>query len=144
MLMVKVLNNSIAMLPLWHPATCSSDLTNSLAEVQQAELTRFFLADGISNQAIVCEFLPLCLERAKANPFVTIGTFLEAQWLLRALLVGALNRTKEAEVVYLCLFLCIYGIGYTIFIDINCMFILRASILEQLMNLQWGPRCCLI
>jgi len=48
-----------------------------LSKVQQAELALLLLADGISNQAIVCEFLPLCLERAKANPFVTVGTFLE-------------------------------------------------------------------
>lgn len=49
----------------------------NLSKVQQAELARLLLADGIFNQAIVCEFLPLCLERAKANPFVTVSTFLE-------------------------------------------------------------------
>lgn len=35
-------------------------------------------------QAVVCEFLPLCLERARANAFVTVATFLEA--LLQGLL----------------------------------------------------------
>lgn len=48
-----------------------------LSKVQQAELAHLLLADGISNQAIVCEFLPLCLERAKANDFVTVSAFLE-------------------------------------------------------------------
>ena len=48
-----------------------------LTAQEQAELTKHFLADGITTRAIVCEFLPLCLERARANPFVTVKTLLQ-------------------------------------------------------------------
>ena len=39
-------------------------------------------------QAIVCEFLPLCLERAKANDFVTVSACLEALTSLACAIEG--------------------------------------------------------
>ena len=53
------------------------DAWDHLTAQEQAELTKHFLADGITTRAIVCEFLPLCLERARANPFVTVRTLLQ-------------------------------------------------------------------
>jgi len=40
-------------------------------------MIKHFLADGIVFRAVVLEFLPLCLERAKKNAFVTVPTLLE-------------------------------------------------------------------
>lgn len=75
------------------------------------ELTRHFLADGVSHQvpqravfpsvleAFVCEFLPLCLERAKANPYVTLGHFLEVLVdLLQGIRAAALNKGLLVQV----------------------------------------------
>jgi len=50
---------------------------NGLGSNDRLALTKHFLADGLTRKALVFEFLPLCLENAKANPFVTIRTFLE-------------------------------------------------------------------
>ncbi|CAK9075394.1 unnamed protein product [Durusdinium trenchii] len=48
-----------------------------LTSAEQRSLLQHFLADGVVNQAIVFEFLPLCLERAKSNAFVTIPVLLQ-------------------------------------------------------------------
>lgn len=48
-----------------------------LSAGEQSSLLRHFLADGVVNEAIVFEFLPLCLERAKNNAFVTIPSLLQ-------------------------------------------------------------------
>ncbi|CAJ1452717.1 unnamed protein product [Effrenium voratum] len=48
-----------------------------LGQVEHRELLRHFLADGVQNQAVILEFLPLCLERAKANAFVGIPALLK-------------------------------------------------------------------
>ncbi|CAJ1350250.1 unnamed protein product [Effrenium voratum] len=61
-----------------------------LTKVEQADLTRHFLADGITSQAVVCEFLPLCLERAKANAFVRVPVLLEV-------LVDLLQAVRSAS-----------------------------------------------
>ncbi|CAE7946924.1 Cyclic nucleotide-gated cation channel alpha-3 [Symbiodinium microadriaticum] len=53
------------------------DAWDHLTAQEQVELTKHFLADGITTPAIVCEFLPLCLERARSNPFVTVRTLLQ-------------------------------------------------------------------
>lgn len=50
---------------------------NQLGEHQQDVLSTHFLASGIKAPAIVFEFLPLCLERAKANPHVSVLGLLE-------------------------------------------------------------------
>ena len=44
---------------------------------EQQELTKNLLADGIATRAVVCEFLPLCLERACSNPFVKVSALLQ-------------------------------------------------------------------
>ncbi|CAE6961557.1 CNGA4 [Symbiodinium natans] len=49
----------------------------TLGLLAQQELCKHLLADGISNDAVIFEFLPLCLERANTNPFVTVPCFLE-------------------------------------------------------------------
>ena len=53
------------------------DAWDHLTAQEQTELTKHFLADGITTRAVVCEFLPLCLERARSNPFVTVRTLLQ-------------------------------------------------------------------
>ena len=50
---------------------------NGLGKKDQLALTKHFLADGLNKKALVFEFLPLCLENARSNPFVTIQTLLE-------------------------------------------------------------------
>ena len=50
---------------------------NQLGSKDQLALTKHFLADGLVRKALVFEFLPLCLEHAKSNPFVTTTTLLE-------------------------------------------------------------------
>ena len=50
---------------------------NGLGSNDQLALTKHFLADGLRKKALVFEFLPLCLERARSNPFVTTRTLLE-------------------------------------------------------------------
>ncbi|CAE7830230.1 Hcn3 [Symbiodinium microadriaticum] len=50
---------------------------SGLERSEQRVLLQHFLADGIENRAVVFEFLPLCLERAKANAFVTIPALLK-------------------------------------------------------------------
>ncbi|CAE7667573.1 CNGA3 [Symbiodinium sp. CCMP2456] len=44
---------------------------------EQQQLTKNLLADGIATRAVVCEFLPLCLERACSNPFVKVSALLQ-------------------------------------------------------------------
>lgn len=53
------------------------DAWNRLQKAQQLELTRNLLADGIVTKAMMCEYLPQCLENARSNPFVTLSAFLE-------------------------------------------------------------------
>ncbi|CAE6961526.1 Hcn4 [Symbiodinium natans] len=56
------------------------ELSRDWAELgapDQEVLTQHFLASGIQNSAIVFEFLPLCLERAKRNPHVSVPCLLE-------------------------------------------------------------------
>lgn len=36
------------------------------------------LHDLLADQAMMCEYLPQCLENARSNPFVTLSAFLEA------------------------------------------------------------------
>ncbi|CAE7277014.1 GIP [Symbiodinium necroappetens] len=50
---------------------------DQLSKTDRKELVKHFLADGIVSRAVVLEFLPLCLERAKKNAFVTVPTLLE-------------------------------------------------------------------
>jgi len=50
---------------------------DALGTPEQQELCKHLLADGITNSAVIFEFLPLCLERANTNPFVTVPCFLE-------------------------------------------------------------------
>ncbi|CAE7277002.1 Hcn3 [Symbiodinium necroappetens] len=50
---------------------------DALGTREQQELCKHLLADGITNSAVIFEFLPLCLERANTNPFVTVPCFLE-------------------------------------------------------------------
>eukprot|EP00439_Symbiodinium_sp_Y106_P049136 s484_g6.t1 len=57
---------------------------------EQQELTKNLLADGIATRAVVCEFLPLCLERARSNPFVKVSALLQVLVeLLRAVHAAA-------------------------------------------------------
>eukprot|EP00439_Symbiodinium_sp_Y106_P038439 s1443_g4.t1 len=50
---------------------------DQLSKTDRKEMIKHFLADGIVFRAVVLEFLPLCLERAKKNAFVTVPTLLE-------------------------------------------------------------------
>ena len=53
-------------------------------------MTKNLLADGIATRAVVCEFLPLCLERARSNPFVKVSALLQVLVeLLRAVRAAA-------------------------------------------------------
>ena len=50
-------------------------------------------------QAVVCEFLPLCLERARSNPFVTVAALLQVLVeLLRAVRSAAPGSQKIVTV----------------------------------------------
>eukprot|EP00438_Fugacium_kawagutii_P025532 Skav228459 [mRNA] locus=scaffold1058:281405:284582:- [translate_table: standard] len=60
---------------------------NQLDGHQQDVLSHHFLASGIKSPAIVFEFLPLCLERAKSNPCVPVlldvlVSLIEATWVI--------------------------------------------------------------
>lgn len=61
-----------------------------LAARDSAVLVKHFLAGGINEYAVVFEFLPLCLERAKSNPHVTVPVLLE-------LLVALIDRLPSEE-----------------------------------------------
>ncbi|CAJ1352847.1 unnamed protein product [Effrenium voratum] len=67
-----------------------------LDDWQQEVLTSHFLASGINNTAIVFEFLPLCLERAKGNPQVGVPCLLEILvGLVEAVLAGSERGQKQ-------------------------------------------------
>jgi len=72
-----------------------------LSSQEQGSLLQHFLADGVVNQAIVFEFLPLCLERAKNNAFVTIPSLLqilvELLAAVRAVAQKAGSKPKNAQ-----------------------------------------------
>ncbi|CAE6961578.1 HCN4 [Symbiodinium natans] len=72
---------------------------DQLSKGERKELVKHFLADGIGFRAVVLEFLPLCLERAKKNPFVTVPTLLEVLVeLLRAVRSSATGTGQTVPV----------------------------------------------
>ncbi|CAE7750406.1 unnamed protein product [Symbiodinium sp. CCMP2456] len=67
---------------------------HQLSHEERWMLTKHFVSNGITTNAIVFEFLPLCLEQAKGNPFVTVRTLLEVLVELIQVVQVALRKSR--------------------------------------------------
>ncbi|CAE6961543.1 KCNH5 [Symbiodinium natans] len=68
---------------------------HQLSSAERWMLTKHFVANGITTNAIVFEFLPLCLEHARKNPFVTVQTLLEVLVELIQVVQAAVKKSHS-------------------------------------------------